>query len=62
MRRREVLVLIGGATVVRPLASRAQQPHQVRLIGVLMAYAQSDGTAQSWLAAFRGALSKLGWT
>jgi putative ABC transport system substrate-binding protein len=34
----------------------------MRLIGVLMAYAQSDLTAQSWLAAFRGALSKLGWT
>jgi putative ABC transport system substrate-binding protein len=34
----------------------------MRLIGVLMAYAQSDSTAQSWLAAFRAALSKLGWT
>jgi len=45
-----------------PLAARAQQADRVRLIGVLMAYAQSDRVAQSWLAAFRGALSKLGWT
>jgi putative tryptophan/tyrosine transport system substrate-binding protein len=34
----------------------------MRLIGVLMAYAESDSTAQSWLAAFRAALAKLGWT
>jgi ABC-type uncharacterized transport system substrate-binding protein len=27
-----------------------------------MGYAESDRTAQSWLAAFRGALPKLGWT
>jgi len=33
----------------------------MRLIGVLMAYAESDSTAQSWLAAFRAALAKLGW-
>ena len=42
--------------------ARAQQPDRMRLIGVLMAYAQSDRVAQSWLAAFRGTLSKLGWT
>ena len=34
----------------------------MRLIGVLMGYAESDRIAQSWLAAFRGALTKLGWT
>jgi putative tryptophan/tyrosine transport system substrate-binding protein len=34
----------------------------VRLVGVLMAYAESDSTAQSWLATFRAALAKLGWT
>jgi putative ABC transport system substrate-binding protein len=27
-----------------------------------MAYAESDSSAQSWLAAFRAALAKLGWT
>jgi putative ABC transport system substrate-binding protein len=34
----------------------------MRLIGVLMAYAESDPTAQSFLAAFRAGLAKLGWT
>src|SRR5258708_5291840 len=62
IRRRDFITLLGGAAVAWPLAARAQQPDRVRLIGVLMAYAQSDRLAQSWLAAFRGALSKLGWT
>jgi putative tryptophan/tyrosine transport system substrate-binding protein len=60
MRRREFITLLGGASAW-PHAARAQ-PEQMRLIGMLMAYAESDLTAQSWLAAFRGALSKLGWT
>jgi putative tryptophan/tyrosine transport system substrate-binding protein len=62
MRRREFITLIGGAAATWPVAGRAQQPDRMRLVGVLMAYAESDSTAQSWLAAFRGALAKLGWT
>src|SRR6266436_2248291 len=62
MDRRMFLAGTGAVLVTCPLAARAQQPDRVRLIGVLMAYAQSDRVAQSWLAAFRGALSKLGWT
>jgi ABC-type uncharacterized transport system substrate-binding protein len=62
MRRREFITFLGGASAAWPLAARAQQPDRMRLIGVLMAYAESDLTAQSWLAAFRAALSKLGWT
>jgi hypothetical protein len=42
--------------------TRGQQPERMRRIGVLIAYAESDSTAQSWLAAFRAALAKLGWT
>jgi hypothetical protein len=61
MRRRDFISLVGVA-VAWPLAARAQQPDRMRLIGVLMAYAESDSTAQSWLAAFRAALAKLGWT
>src|SRR6202049_3257550 len=61
MRRREFITLLGGVAAW-PIAARAQQPDRMRLIGVLMAYAQSDPAAQSWLAAFRGALAKLGWT
>src|SRR6266481_7339830 len=60
MRRRKFITLLGGAAAW-PVAARAQQPDRMRLIGVLMAYAESDSTAQSWLAAFRAALAKLGW-
>src|SRR5260370_35270861 len=60
MRRRQFITLLGGA-VTCPLAARAQQPDRMRLIGVLMAYAESDLAAQSWLAAVRAALGKLGW-
>jgi len=62
MRRRDLIKGIAGSAAVWPLAARAQQPDRMRVIGVLMGYAESDRTAQSWLAAFRGALPKLGWT
>jgi putative ABC transport system substrate-binding protein len=62
MRRREFITLLGGAAAW-PLSARAQQPAgPVRLIGVLMGYADSDQFALSLVAAFRGALAKQGWT
>jgi putative tryptophan/tyrosine transport system substrate-binding protein len=60
MRRREFIALLGSATL--PNAARAQQSERARLIGVLMAFAENDPAAQSQVAAFRGALEKLGWT
>jgi putative tryptophan/tyrosine transport system substrate-binding protein len=60
MRRRD-LIILGGAAVAWPLAAHAQQAGPVRHIGVLMGFAESDPAAQSWLAAFRGTLAKLGW-
>jgi putative tryptophan/tyrosine transport system substrate-binding protein len=62
MRRREFITLIGGAVVAWPLAARAQQGERVRRIGVLMGWPESDHRAQSWVAAFREELRKLGWT
>jgi ABC-type uncharacterized transport system substrate-binding protein len=62
MRRREFITLLGGAAATWPLGAHAQQLDRMRLIGVLMGYAQSDPAAQSQVAAFRGAVAKLGWT
>jgi putative ABC transport system substrate-binding protein len=62
MRRREFMKLFGRAAMMWPVAVRAQQPERARLIGVLMGYAESDPVAQSEVAAFLSALTKLGWT
>ena len=62
MRRREFITLVGGSAAAWPLAARAQQPDRLRRIGVLIGFAESDPAVQSWLAQFRGALAKLGWT
>ena len=58
MRRREFITLLGGAAAGWPLVARAQQSERVRRIGVLMA---ADPSQQSYVTAFRGALTKLGW-
>jgi putative ABC transport system substrate-binding protein len=62
MRRREFITLLGGATVAWPLTAHAQQLGKVRLIGVLMPYAENDPEAQTRLAAFRNAFQGFGWT
>jgi putative tryptophan/tyrosine transport system substrate-binding protein len=60
--RRQFIFALGGAVVAWPLAAHAQQPERMRRIGVLMGYAENDSEAQAWVAAFREALQKLGWT
>jgi hypothetical protein len=62
VRRRELIALLGGAAASWPIAARAQQGEGVRRIGVLMAYPQSDQEGQTFVAAFREGLQKLGWT
>ena len=61
MRRRDFIRGIASAGAW-PLAARAQQREQMRRIGALIGFAENDPAVQSWLAAFRGALAKLGWT
>jgi putative ABC transport system substrate-binding protein len=62
MKRREFITLIGGAAAAWPLAARAQQPEQMRRIGVFMSLAADDKQAQARLAAFLQGLQELGWT
>src|SRR5262249_32871385 len=61
-RRREFITLASGAAATWTFAASAQQPDRLRRIGVLIGFAENDPAVQSWLAAFRGALTKLGWT
>ena len=60
MRRRQFIGLVGSFAVTWPLEIRAQQAERVRRIGVLMSF--GDPTTQSYVTAFRSALTKLGWT
>src|ERR1700730_4228610 len=62
MRRREFSMLFGGAAVYWPFAARAQQPEQMRRIGVLMNRAAGDPEGRARVAAFRHGLEQLGWT
>jgi len=61
MRRRDFIMLFGGAAVW-PLAARAQQAERVRRIGVLLSTTETDPEGQARVAALRQGLEELGWT
>jgi ABC-type uncharacterized transport system substrate-binding protein len=61
MRRREFIAVFGGVVAVWPMAARAQQHEQMRRIGVLVGFAESDPESPARLAAFRQSLERLGW-
>jgi putative ABC transport system substrate-binding protein len=62
MRRREFIMLLGGAAAAWPLTASAQQPERMRRIGVMIALAESDPEGQLRIAAFRRGLQDLGWS
>ena len=59
-RRREFIALLGGAAAW-PLAARAQQPEQMRRIGVLTNLVADDPEAQARVGAFLQGLQEFGW-
>ena len=59
-KRRDFIAVLGGAAVM-PFAARAQQPEQVRRIGVLMSLAANDPEGRGMSAAFVQGMSQLGW-
>jgi len=61
MRRREFITLVGGVAAW-PVGALAQQPDEVRRIGVLVNTAADDPEAQTNVAAFKQALQQLGWS
>jgi putative ABC transport system substrate-binding protein len=60
MRRRQFIMLVGGA-VAWPLTAAAQG-ERVRRVGVLMSGTAQEPAPQSWVAAFIEELQKFGWT
>jgi putative ABC transport system substrate-binding protein len=61
LKRRDFITLIGGAAAASPLAARAQQGDRTRRVGVLMSFTENDPEGQTFVAAFREELQKLGW-
>jgi putative tryptophan/tyrosine transport system substrate-binding protein len=61
MRRRDFILLVGGAASW-PVAAGAQQAVPLRRVGVLLSGAESDQEMQAILAVFRQGLEMLGWS
>ena len=63
MKRREFIILLGGAVAACSFAARAQQPTSgVRHIGVLVNLASDNAEVQARMGAFLQGLQEFGWS
>jgi putative tryptophan/tyrosine transport system substrate-binding protein len=62
MKRRELIMLLGGAAAAWPRTAWPEQAQRMRRIGVFMNYAEDTPQSQARLASFSEELQKLGWT
>jgi len=60
LKRREFITLLGSTAAAWPLVARAQQA-EMRRIGLLSFYADSDAEGLRYIARFLEALEQLGW-
>jgi putative tryptophan/tyrosine transport system substrate-binding protein len=61
MRRRDFILLVGGAATW-PLAARTQQADRARRIGVLTSLSMDDPASQGRFTTLQQGLQRLGWT
>jgi putative ABC transport system substrate-binding protein len=61
MRRRDVLSLLGGALAPWPLFAEAQPSDRMRVIGVMIGFAENDPGTAIRIANFEQGLRELGW-
>ena len=60
MRRRDLIVALGGAAAW-PLAGYPQQPERIRRVGVLLLWPENDPMARASVTAFAQAIGRFGW-
>src|SRR5215472_4348199 len=62
MRRRDFMMLFGGAITASPIEAVAQQSDRTRRIGVLMGIGENDPEAKPRREALENGFKELGWT
>src|SRR5690242_19117990 len=60
--RREFIKVLGGVAVALPVSAHAQQPKQMRRIGVILPANTENAEFQAFLASFLQGMALLGWT